>query len=162
MSRHTDAATEMCHNNIHILVHFAAGLGITASSSLGIEGVEYRLALHERQSGIACACHHLVHNNGIGHKGWASTLACNIVGNERAEVAHVLMMGMVQIVLHLLVNSIHAAVQGLKQTATTYYGIKLQRYACLAQEIQHKVLAVFVLVVYGHKLVYLFLWVQTV
>ena len=162
VSRHADAATEMGHDDVHVLIHLAAGLGVASCGSLGVEGVEDRLALHERQTCIACACHHLVHYHGVGHESRASTLACYVVGNERAEVAHVLMAGVVKVVLHKLVHGIHATVERLEQTASANHRVKLQWDARLVEHVNHEVLAVFILVVHSHELVDLFLRVQTV
>ena len=125
----------MSHDDVHILVHLAAGLGIASCRSLGVEGMEYRLALHKGQSGISCACHHLVHHNGVCHKGRTSTLASDVVGYKASEVAHVLMVGMMQVVLHLLVYSIHTAMQWLEQSATSNDSVKLQWNASLSQEV---------------------------
>ena len=69
---------------------------------------------------------------------------------------------MMQVVLHKLVDSIHAAVQWLQQSAASYHGIELQWYSGLAQQFQYEILAVFILVVDGHELVYLFLRMESV
>ena len=72
------------------------------------------------------------------------------------------MFGMMQVVLHKFVDSIYAAVQWLQQSAASYDGIELQWYASLAQQLQYEVLAIFILVVHGHELLYLFLRMESV
>ena len=42
-----------------------------------------------------------------------------------------LVLGIYEVLLHLLVNGIHTAVQRFQQTASTDYGIEFQRYSCL-------------------------------
>ena len=45
------------------------------------------------------------------------------------------MVGMMQVVLHLLVYGIHTAMQWLEQSATSNDSVKLQWYASLSQEV---------------------------
>ena len=98
--RHADAASEVSHDNVHVLVHLSAGLGIATCGSLSVKGVEDRFALHERQSGVAGACHHFVYHHGVGHECRTTALVSNVVGYKTTEIAHVLMFGMMQVVLH--------------------------------------------------------------
>ena len=162
MCRHADAASEVSHDDVHVLVYLSAGLGIATCGSLSVKGVEDRFALHERQSGVAGACHHLVYHHGVGHECRTTALSGYVVGYKTTEIAHVLMFGMMQVVLHKFVDSIHAAVQWLQQSAASYHGIELQWYSGLAQQLQYEILAVFILFVDGHELVYLFLRMESV
>ena len=162
VSRHADAAAEVSHYEVHLLILATYAARIAARSSLGVERMEYRLALHERQTRVASACHELVYHNRVSHVGWAVTHLCDVVGKDRTEIAHMLVLGVDEVLLHLLVDGVDTTVQRLQQTAATYHGVELQRYSCLLEQFQHEVLAILILLVNGGELVQLLLRMQSV
>ena len=96
----TDAATEVSHYEVHLLILASDAARIAARGCLGVERVEDRLALHERQTRIACTCHKLVYHYGVSHVGWAVAHLCDVVGKNRTEVAHMLVLGIYEVLLH--------------------------------------------------------------
>ena len=162
VSRDTDAAAEVSHYEVHLLILATYAARIAARSSLGVERVEYRLALHERQTRVAGACHELVYHHRVGHVSRTVAHLRYIVGDERTEIAHVLVLGVDEVLLHLLVDGVDTTVQRLQQTAATYHGVELQRYSSLLEQLQHEVLAILILLVNGSEMVQLLLRMQSV
>jgi hypothetical protein len=102
------------------------------------------------------------YHNRVGHVSRTVAHLRYIVGDERTEIAHVLVLGVDEVLLHLLVDGVDTTVQRLQQTAATYHGIELQRYSSLLEQLQHEILAILILLVNGSELVLLLLRVQSV
>ena len=73
-----------------------------------------------------------------------------------------LVLGVDEVLLHLLVDGVDTTVQRLQQTAATYHGVELQRYSSLLEQLQHEVPAILILLVNGGELVQLLLRMQSV
>ena len=108
-----------------------------------IERMPYRILGQEGRATDAGFVTQFVDDPRIGNEAAASWDAlCDVIGNETAQVAGMLMHYLTNIIKHLLVDFIHAARQRLGQTAPTDDSIKVERNVTGLQLFDNNILAI--------------------
>jgi len=103
-----DAATHVGHDQVRLFVDEARALAVQAGRGLLVEGMENRLARAHRHARDAGHVVHLVHHGRVGDVGLDTGHVGDLCGQQAAEVAGVLHLGVPQVVAHPRIDLVDA------------------------------------------------------
>ena len=136
----------MGYDEVQVFVFLSDRCCILSCHSLLVEGMEDRLALYSRESADSGSSVKLVHHYRVSDICRTSAFLGNLVGDECAEVAGMFVCGVDQVLLHLFVYQINAALQWTEQSAASDYSVELHLDVLLLEELEDEIPAVFILV----------------
>ena len=144
MRAHADAAAQMAHDQVHVLISLAQLLGRPAPHSLVVQRVELAQAAELGKAGVVGHLRHLVHAHRVNEERRDAHHVAQLLGQIRAQIGRMLAVGRGLHVGHdLVVHGIRTAGDGPVQPAPPAHGGEVaQLIARLGDGLQNGLLAV--------------------
>ena len=117
-----DAATDVAHDKVALVVALAHGMCVTYRGFLEVERMQVRIAVHALYAGHASEVAELVRVGWVDHECRLASLLCELIGELAAQLCGMLdavgsTIGMVE---HHVVDGIGATLERHQTTATAH------------------------------------------
>ena len=141
-----DTATEVADDEVEVLVACAMVLGIAAGNGLLVERMPDAVARQQRRTRNLGLGSQLIDHTRVGHETRATDLLGNLVSDDAALVAGVLVEGLALVLDHLIIDTEDTRLDRLGKSATADDGVELHGKTMLLHLCDDQILAHLILV----------------
>ena len=139
-------ATEVADDEVEVLIACAMVLGIAAGNGLLVERMPDAVARQQRRTRNLGLGSQLIDHTGVGHETRATDLLGNLVSDDAALVAGVLVEGLALVLDHLIIDTEDTRLDRLGKSATADDGVELHGKTMLLHLCDDQILAHLILV----------------